>query len=133
MTERIKKTVKPTAVVLAIGFIYFLIHNLTGFSVPCPFHFITKLYCPGCGVSRMILSALKLDFKTAFLSNPVLFCLAPVFAGFFVWHIYRYIRFGDRSFYKWENVLLYIVIGVLLIFGVLRNFIPLGMPAAINF
>jgi hypothetical protein len=133
MTERIKKVVKPTAIVMAIGFIYIILHFSTGFSIPCVFHLLTRLYCPGCGMGRLCFSLLKLDFASAFKYNPVIFCILPVFAVFFAWHIYRYIRFGDSSFRKWENVLLYVIVGVLVVFGVLRNFVDLGMPPPLHF
>ena len=48
-------------------------------SIPCPFHFITGLYCPGCGITRMIKSILKLDFYQAFRYNQLLFILLPFF------------------------------------------------------
>lgn len=126
MNERIKKVVKPAAIVLAIGFIYLALHTFLGFSIPCPIHFTTGLYCPGCGVSRMFFNIFKLDFISAFKSNPVLFCALPVFSALFIYHIYKYLRFGKKGLSKWENILLYIFIGILVVFGVLRNIFPIG-------
>ncbi|MEE3427512.1 MAG: DUF2752 domain-containing protein [Ruminococcus sp.] len=126
MNERIKKVVKPAAIVLAIGFSYLLLHTVFGFSIPCPVHLTTGLYCPGCGVSRMFFSIFKLDFISAFKYNPVIFCALPVFSAMFIYHNYRYLRFGKKGLSKWENILLYIFIGILVVFGVLRNIFPIG-------
>lgn len=121
MSKRIIRIVKPTAVVLAIGFIYIVLHYTTGFSISCPFHKLTGLNCPGCGVSRMALNILKLNFSDAFRCNPVVFCLLPVFGGFLAVHLYKYIRYGECSFKKWENAVLYSIAVILIIFGVVRN------------
>lgn len=121
MSKRILKIVKPTAVVLAIGFIYIILHYTTGFSISCPFHSLTGFNCPGCGLSRMILNILKLNFTDAFRCNPVLFCLIPVFGVFSALHLYKYIRYGDRSYKKWENVVFFVIIVILVAFGVVRN------------
>jgi hypothetical protein len=124
MSKRILKTVKPAAVVLAIGFIYIILHYTTGFSISCPLHSFTGFNCPGCGLSRMILNILKLNFSDAFRCNPVIFCLLPVFGVFLALHLYKYIRYGDSSFKKWENVVFCSIAAVLVIFGVVRNVFP---------
>lgn len=50
-----------------------------GFSLPCPVYALTGLYCPGCGVTRMLLALLRLDFAAAGAaaggSGPPLFAL----------------------------------------------------------
>lgn len=42
----------------------------------CPFRLIFKIECPGCGLTAAILSAIKLDFKSAFNYHPLF--LIPV-------------------------------------------------------
>ncbi len=104
-----------------MGFIYLVIFKTTGFALFCPFNKLTGLKCPGCGISRMFLNIFRLDFYSAFLWNPMVFCLLPVGGVMYVLHQYRYIRYNDKTFKKWENILLYIMIFLLLIFGILRN------------
>ena len=122
MTERLKKTALTAAIVLAVGGIYAWVHSAYGFSVPCLFRKVTGWDCPGCGVSRMLLAILRLDFSAAFLFNRVLFCLLPVLlfiGGRMVW---LYIRDGsvrDRL----STVLAWICVGILLVWGVVRNLI----------
>ena len=121
MRERFLRIAKPTAIVLAIGFTYLLIHELTGFSIPCPFRFFLGIYCPGCGVSRMCFHLFRLEFYEAFSSNCVVFCLLPGAAVMCAVHAYRYIRCGDGKLRRFENIILYVVIALLLIFGAARN------------
>jgi len=42
----------------------------------CPFRFVLGLPCPGCGMTRAWLAAMRFDFHTAFRMHP-LFLLAP--------------------------------------------------------
>ena len=46
-----------------------------GSKVPCVFHEITGLYCPGCGSGRAVYSALHGHIKEAFQYNVMLFIL----------------------------------------------------------
>ena len=121
MRERIIKLSMPVAVVAVIGFAYLLIHELTGFSVPCPVNLVTGLYCPGCGVSRMFFCLFRMDIAGAFSSNCVIFCLLPIAAIAAVFHAYRYIRYGRGGLYKAETVALYVIIAILILFGIARN------------
>lgn len=127
MRKRIFKVVKPTAIVLAIGFTYIIIHKLTGFALFCPYYQILHIYCPGCGVSRMLLHLMKLEFYEAFSSNCLLFCLLPIFTIAAARHVYLYIRYGKKGFSKLENVLCWIIVGLLLVFAVVRNIFPIDI------
>ena len=118
---------KPMAILLAIGFIYSLFYFIAGFGIPCPFKSLTGLYCPGCGISRMFMYMLKLDFQAAFSSNCVVFCVLPFFLAGVVRHWYRYIRYGDKELSRTENVLIILLVAVLLIFAVVRNIFPVDI------
>ncbi|MBR6728572.1 MAG: DUF2752 domain-containing protein [Clostridia bacterium] len=61
---------------LLAGFsvIVFLAHWLQH---PCIYIFLTGFPCPGCGMTRACLAALRLDFKTAF-SHHMMFWSIPV-------------------------------------------------------
>ena len=41
------------------------------FLYKCPFKFILGISCPGCGMTRALLSCLKLDFVSAFNYHPL--------------------------------------------------------------
>ena len=112
------KTLIPVALV-GLGYAFLLL--FTPFYIPCPFHAITGWYCPGCGVSRMCLSLLHLDFAAAFRSNAALTILLPVALFVFLFQAIRYIRTGRRSLSRWQTVLVWSAILLLLAFGILRN------------
>ena len=69
----------------------------------------------------------RLNFAEAFSSNCAVFCLLPVFLGFLAYHMYRYIRYGDRQLKRWENIVCYVCIGLLVVFGVVRNLYPIDI------
>lgn len=127
MKSRLLKILKPVATTLALGFTYVVIYKLTGFSLFCPIKKFTGLYCPGCGVSRMFLHLLRLDFAGAFSSNCVLFVMLPIFGAFGAVHAYRYVRYNEHGLKKWENTLCYVCIGILLVFGAARNLFPIDI------
>lgn len=83
----------------------------------CPFHKITGLFCPGCGVTRMILSIVKGDFYQAFRYNPLLFILIPLFLFLVFNSILKY-KFLKKE--KQEKIYIFIII-LLIIYGILRN------------
>ena len=127
MRERFYRTAKPTAIVLAIGFTYYLIHRLTGFALFCPIYRIFGVYCPGCGVGRMCDHLLRFEFAEAFSSNCVVFCLLPVLVIAALFHAYRYIRYGNGGLFKAESVAVWVIVAILLIFAVVRNLYPVDI------
>lgn len=115
------RLLKPTAGLLAIGFTYLLLRELTGLRLFCPVKRIFGIYCPGCGVSRMFSHLAHFEIAQAFSSNCVLFCLLPIALIAVGYHAYRYVRYGSGRLRRAETVGVYIIIGVLVIFGVIRN------------
>ena len=45
---------------------------------PCPSHWLTGLYCPGCGATRALHALLHGDLEKAFSMNPVFVMAMPV-------------------------------------------------------
>lgn len=100
-------------VILGILFIIVLVRN--NFGIPCIIHKVTGFYCPGCGGTRMVISLIKLDIYQAFRYNMLLTITIP----FFILHlICRYIF---KLKYKIPNYIWYLLIVVVIIFGILRN------------
>ena len=121
MKERLKKVGIGFAVIIAVGLAYFLICNKIGFGIPCFFHQITGLKCPGCGISRMCISLLKGDVYSAFLYNRGVMLMSPFIIYFVIKEFYLYVRYNDFTLKNWERVLAIVLIIILIIFGLLRN------------
>lgn len=103
------------------GGLYYLFIRLTGWWIPCVFQKLTGLACPGCGMTHFCSEAARLDLAGAAGENLAVALLIPVWAVFLIASLFR----KDRSRRLTEtaafNVLAWGSIGILLIFGVLRN------------
>ena len=122
MITRLKKVGLGCAVILTVGLAYLLICNKIGFGIPCIFYQITGLKCPGCGISRMCISLLKGDIYSAWGYNRGIMLMSPFIAYFIIREAYLYIRYDDLTLKKWERVLAIIIIVLLLLFDLVRNF-----------
>ncbi len=100
-------------------------------SIPCPIHFITKLYCPGCGITRMIKSIIKLEFYQAFRYNQLVFLLFPFFLFLIIDYLIKIITKKEPINKKIPEYVWIILIIILLIFGIIRNIFPYFAPTTI--
>ncbi len=121
MKQRAFKVIRTGAVILLLGCAYFVWLSLTGLGIPCVFHLATGLKCPGCGVTRMIMSLLRLDPAAAFKHNAVLLCMLPLLLSLASFSLIRYVRTGSRAMTRTENALILLSVSVLLVWGVVRN------------
>ena len=122
MKKRAASLAAKAAVLFAAGVLYFLFVSLTGRGIPCVFHALTGLYCPGCGTTRMVLSLAKLDFRGAVRYNAAVLFMLPFFAAYFIRHSVLYIKNGEPFLPNLpERIILYVITAVLVIFGVVRN------------
>jgi hypothetical protein len=48
---------------------------IDGLGIPCPFHAITGVVCPGCGMTRALLLVGQLQWSAALRMNPWVFLL----------------------------------------------------------
>ena len=104
LRSKLRKIKKALPVLCGIAFLYGVWMRA---GITCPIKFLTGVSCPGCGMTRAVLSALRGDFKAAFYFHP-LFPL-PFLGGL----IYL---FCDLTEEKTVNVLL--AIGAALLVGV---------------
>lgn len=117
---RIKKLSAAAVGLAGIGAGYALLSRL-GISVPCVFHKITGLYCPGCGISRMCLSLLRFDIAAAFHYNAAALIALPFFVFLAAVAICRYIKTGTVNFTGVPKMLVWMLLAFFLLFGALRN------------
>ncbi len=73
MKQKIKKIWKKNKeTILLLGGILAVYFVLSLFEIPtCPMKVFLGIPCPGCGVSRALMSVLRLDFAAAFEFNPL--------------------------------------------------------------
>lgn len=69
MTKYLKKIVFPLILLLVAVFIL---------DVGCPIRRLTGIPCPGCGMTRACLAAVRLDFAEAFRMHPLWFLIVPL-------------------------------------------------------
>lgn len=105
--------------IFAAAFLIWL--RLGGPGIPCLFHLVTGLDCPGCGVTRMILAVSRMDFKTAMRANPFLFVTFPCPALLLTHYAHRWLKNGKISKKAEACAALYCV--GLVLFGIFRNLI----------
>lgn len=122
---RLRRVVAYAVLILAVGICYGVFVQRTGLAIPCLFHLMTGLRCPGCGVTRMCVALLHLDFKTAFYSNQALFLLLPVLGIVFFTYVADYVRNGKWNMNRVQSGIIYVCIVIMVAFGVLRNILPL--------
>lgn len=113
-----KKKIIRAFLLLLFLIVYLLLGNYFHLYIDCPIKKITGLYCPGCGITRMFLSILKLDFYQAFRYNPLLFITLPVFAFFIINSI---LTQKEPLYNKVSNKIWIAVIILFISYGVLRN------------
>ena len=89
-------------------------------NIGCPIRHFLGIYCPGCGITRMFVSMIELNFYQAFRYNPLVFIYLIVFI------LYIILKFTIKKIFKKNlyipNIIIYILIGIALLFGILRNF-----------
>ena len=60
----------------------------------CPFAIVTRLPCPGCGLTRATLALLHGHFHEAFRLHPLAVVVSPVVVGAFSYNAFTYIAQG---------------------------------------
>lgn len=91
-----------------------------GLGIPCFFHEITGYYCPGCGITRSLVSLLHLDFYQALRYNA----LTPMFLILAYFYIKGEINFylkGKTEKFPIRNEILIVLLILTITYGVLRN------------
>ena len=120
--KRLYKLLARCTAVLLAGLLYYLIVRITGKGIPCMYYTLTGFYCPGCGMTRMMMALMRLDFVAAFHYQPVFFCSLLPLGVCFGTQAFRYVKTGDAKLYWWQNVIIGIVIVALTVFCIYRNF-----------
>lgn len=106
---------------------YAVFVRVTGLGIPCLFHLVTGLNCPGCGGTRMFTALLRLDFSGAFRENMGLFILMPLILPLIGILLYRYLyhRKAGKAAETALSVYAGVLCGLLLAWAIVRNILRL--------
>jgi hypothetical protein len=120
MKKRLLQTMKKYAILLTIGVAYFVWTICTDIKIPCPFHLLTGVKCPACGITRMLVAIAKFRFVEAYSYNPFLFFHLPIILFCVEYSEFQYVKTGRRRLGK-LSLVLWLEIILLIVFGVIRN------------
>lgn len=115
--KSVEKIIITIVVLLVLGYGIFIYFNQNLFF--CPILKYLHIYCPACGVTRMILSILELDFYQAFRFNPLIFILLIMLILFSIVQISTFIN--KRKFIHINNKVYIVLIIVLIVYTIMRN------------
>ena len=93
---------KPWEKLITIGIIIIIAAGMWFLSIPCPFLWLFKTPCLGCGMSRAYASLLRLDFAAAFHFHPM-FWAVPIL-------VLLYLFDGKLFKKKWLNTALVVAV-----------------------
>lgn len=108
--------------------VYLILGKKFGFYLSCPIHTLFGVYCPGCGITRMLHAIITLDFYKAFRYNPLLFILFPFFVYLFIDMIIKERKNKRPILKKIPEIIWVILIIILIIYAILRNIYPFLAP-----
>ncbi len=120
--EKRIKLIKQTSVCAAVLLGYYFFVRLTGLSIPCLFHEITGLKCPGCGITHMLMSAARLDFAAAVRYNCALFFMLPLLLALLAIKLVFMPKWLEKDSKAYNAIIICCVI-ILVLFGIIRNII----------
>lgn len=77
----LKRYGNAIAAVVAVAVLYGVMFS---FGITCPIKYLFGISCPGCGMTRALLSAVTLDFPRAFYYHPLWVGVIPAGAALFL-------------------------------------------------
>ena len=99
---------------IVLGLVFLCLINYS-----CPIHKFLKIYCPGCGGTRMLIEFFKGNFYQSFRWNPLLFIWFVILLIYFISFIIIYIK--KKVLLVPSRKLLVFIVVTLLLFMILRN------------
>ena len=129
MVKDIKKKICFSLIIFIIFSSFFFLSLRYKIFIPCVFHEITGLYCPGCGITRCFISIINLDLMQAFRYNCLVFILLPLFMYIFIKKYYFWLLNKECTIFSNR---FYVVLAIItLLFGIFRNIFSFLAPTII--
>ena len=122
--EKVRRImVGAMALVGAAGIVLLRVNDpaTSGVFPPCPLHYLTGLYCPGCGSLRAIHHLLHGDWRDAWAMNPFTCLLLPFVAYGFVSEALLQLRGRGLPQPVLPAATIRALCAAIVLFGVLRN------------
>lgn len=121
--KRVYKLIAILGAIAAVLLAYAIIVHFTGYGIPCIFKRRLGLECSACGLSRAAASLISLDFAAAFSYNAIW----PLYLAYGLWIAisgsYKYVKRGEELSLPRPMWLNFVILGIMLAYGVARNFI----------
>ena len=114
-----KKIIITYIALICSSLAIYAIITISGYDFFCPIYKATGLYCPGCGLTRSGVRLIHFDFYHSFRNHP------GFFVGAVVWIIISIFAFiGKPKCFRNSKVnliILYVTLGLYILFSILRN------------
>ena len=121
--KRVYKLIAILGAIAAVLLAYVIIVRFTGYGIPCIFKRRLGVECSACGLSRAASSLISFDLASAFTYNAIW----PLYLAYGLWVAisasFKYLKSGEELSLPRPMWLNFVVFGVMLAYGVVRNFI----------
>lgn len=92
------------------------------FDIPCMFHTLTGLYCPGCGGTRAVRALLKGDLRMSFQYHPLVLYTVFVIIVEIILRTTSKRRKRPADHRKRERIFILIGAGIVLVNWIFKNY-----------
>lgn len=118
-----KRTMVAAGLFLGVGLAVLGIYDpaSSGIFPPCPLHYLTGLYCPGCGSLRAIHQLLQGHLQGAWAMNPLTCLLLPFLIYGLTSHALLCARGRGLPRVVMSAASIRALCAVIVLFGILRN------------
>lgn len=105
--------------VCCAGVCYLIWIRCGGPAIPCPFHLLTGLDCPGCGITRLLAALSRGDLQEAAHANAYLFYTLPYLVMLIAYTLLKW--FKNERTGRWFEAAALLYAAGLVLFGIWRN------------
>jgi hypothetical protein len=123
MKELRERSVVTGAVAVAAAVVMLWLYDpaSSGIFPPCPLHYLTGLYCPGCGSLRAMHQLFHGNWQAAWAMNPLTCILLPFLIYGLASEMLGRVRGRGLPQVFLPAVSIRVLCGVIIVFGIVRN------------